>query len=197
MNKEKISRNFYLRPTLEICEDLLGKFLVRKVGNHKLVGEINEVEAYFGEEDPASHAYRGMTARTEVMFGEGGHVYVYFTYGMYFCMNVVTEEAGRARAVLLRSVIPVEGMEVMVMNRKKNLTEILSKKNPEKEISNLTNGPGKLCQALGITREQNGLDLVNSSEMWIEDRGKKVPSFQVSPRIGISTAKEKLWRFYY
>jgi DNA-3-methyladenine glycosylase len=193
----KLPRSFFLRPTLEVAPDLLGKHLVFHSPKGKLVGEINEVEVYLGEEDPASHAFRGKTARNQVMFGQGGVAYIYFTYGMYFCMNIVTEEAGKARAVLLRSVIPLEGLEIMAQNRGKNLEELRQKKNPAKEIANLTNGPGKLCQAFGLTKEHYGIDLVESAQLYLESTRQASPIFQTSPRIGIAQAKEKPWRFFY
>lgn len=182
----KLPRNFYSRPALLVAPELLGKYLVFHSLQGKLVGEINEVEAYLGEKDPASHAFRGKTSRTEVMFGEGGFSYVYFIYGVHFCLNVVCEGAGVAGAVLIRSVIPVEGQEIMHLNRGEKVSE-----------KNLTNGPGKVCQAFGITRKQNGMDLVASNILYLEDRGKRISKFQTTPRVGISSAKEKLWRFCY
>ena len=113
----KLSREFYLRPTLKVAKDLIGKFLVRRLNGKLLIGRIVEIEAYLGEKDPASHAYKGKTKRNEVMFGEGGHLYVYFTYGMHFCSNVVTEQEGIGHAVLLRAVEPLQGLETMARNR--------------------------------------------------------------------------------
>src|ERR1700741_2664024 len=147
MKFKKLPRSFYLRPTLVVAKDLLGKYLVRKFRRQYLIGKIVEVEAYLGEKDPASHAYRGITKRNEVMFREGGHLYVYFTYGMHFCSNIVTEEEGIGHAVLLRAVEPIEGVNLMMKRRNGTL-------------ENLTNGPAKLCQAFGITRKENGTDLL-------------------------------------
>lgn len=186
VNFMKLSRAFYIRSALEVAPDLLGKLLVYHSPTGKIVGEINEVEVYLGAEDPASHAYRGKTPRNQIMFGEGGFAYIYFTYGMHFCMNIVTGEAGTASAVLLRSVVPVEGIELMAQNRHKKVDD-----------RDLTNGPGKLCQAFGLTKEQYGVDLVNSDVLYLEDQGKKVSKFQTTPRIGIKEAADKLWRFCY
>jgi DNA-3-methyladenine glycosylase len=108
-----LPRSFYLQPTVRIARQLLGKVLVRKRGRTLLAGRIIEVEAYLGEDDPASHAFRGRTKRNDVMFWRGGHLYVYFTYGMHFCANVVTGDAGTGNAVLLRALEPLEGMRAM------------------------------------------------------------------------------------
>ncbi|MDE3057558.1 MAG: DNA-3-methyladenine glycosylase, partial [Bacteroidota bacterium] len=113
----KLPRSFYTRPALTVARELLGKILVRKIGSVMLTGKIVEAEAYLGESDPASHAFRGKTERNSVMFRDGGYLYVYFTYGMHFCSNVVTGKEGIARAVLLRAVEPVEGIEAMKKNR--------------------------------------------------------------------------------
>ena len=166
-----------------MAKDLLGKYFVRRIGTRLLVGQIVEVEAYLGELDPASHAYRRMTKRNEVMFRTGGHLYVYFTYGMHFCCNVVTEEEGKGRAVLLRAVVPIEGIDLMEKNR-------------GSEFPELTNGPAKLCQAFGIKREQNGADLLG--DLIFLSRGEHVPASEIAsgPRIGIKSGRGKKWRFY-
>lgn len=188
---KRLNRQFFLRPTLEVAEDLLGKFLVYETSDGKIIGEINEVEAYIGDGDPACHAANGRSKRNDVMFWRGGHAYVYFTYGMYHCLNIVTEKEGKAAAVLIRSVIPVEGAELMKKNRaaKSKQGVVLEK--------NLSNGPGKLCQALGIDLNQNGLDMVSSQEIYIVDGGRKPQQIVKTPRIGISKGKERLWRFVY
>jgi DNA-3-methyladenine glycosylase len=185
---DKLPRSFYLRPTLTVARDLLGKFFVRKIRGNILVGKIVEVEAYLGEKDPASHAYRGKTKRNEVMFWEGGHLYVYFTYGMHFCSNVVTEKEGIGRAVLLRAVEPIEGIEAMKRNRKVQ--------GSKGERMNLTNGPAKFCQAFSIQREENGIDLLGD-EIFIA-HGERMPKSKIgiSTRIGINIAKGKKWRFF-
>lgn len=196
MNLKKLPRSFYLRPTLTVAKDLLGKYVVRKIHGHLLIGKIVEVEAYLGEKDPASHAYRGKTKRNEVMFRRGGHLYVYFTYGMHFCANIVTEEQGIGHAVLIRALEPVEGIEVM--KRKRGfISKQNEKQSPaENDTIGLTNGPAKLCKAFGIARAQNGIDLLGN-EIFIAD-GKKVLGLKIgaSQRIGIRNGREKQWRFY-
>lgn len=190
----KMPREFYLRPTLRVARELLGKYLVRKSGGAYLVGRIVEVEAYLGDRDPASHAYRGQTIRNEIMFKPGGHLYVYFTYGMHYCCNAVTEVEGKGRAVLLRAVEPLSGMETMARNRKSfagnsNVREL-------RASIRLTNGPAKLCEAFGIRREDNGADLLGD-EIFISD-GPPPPRRLIvsSTRIGITAGVEKRWRFY-
>jgi DNA-3-methyladenine glycosylase len=188
----QLSRSFYTRPTLEVCPDILGKHLVFHSPLGKLVGEINEVEAYIGKDDPACHAFRGKTTRTAIMFEEGGYSYIYFIYGMYFCLNVTTEAKDCAAAILIRSVIPVEGAEIMKKNR-----GVKKEKLTEKELQNLTNGPGKLCQAFGLTRDHNAIDLVSSDLLYLEETGKRITEFKTSPRVGITQATDRLWRFQY
>ena len=181
----KLPRSFYLRPTLTIARDLLGKYIIRHYRDSKLVGKIVEVEAYRGSIDPASHAYRGRTKRNEVMFLNGGHLYVYFTYGMHFCANIVTNKEGIAEAVLIRGVEPVEGIRVMQKLRGPNVTPL-----------NLTNGPAKFCEAFGIKRQQNGESLLGNG-IYLVQR-KKVPrsAISASTRIGIRSGTQKKWRFY-
>ena len=170
-----------------------------------LIGKIVEVEAYC-KGDPASHAFRGRTKRNDVMFWEGGHLYVYFTYGMHFCSNIVTGNEGIGEAVLIRAVEPLVGIEVMAKYRKKFLSgrvvESLSKKKKLEGDSipnilrNLTNGPAKFCQSFAIARKENGLDLLESEISIIY--GKHVPSKLIkrSSRIGIQQGLEKKWRFF-
>ncbi|MGA2623949.1 MAG: DNA-3-methyladenine glycosylase [Bacteroidota bacterium] len=185
---KKLPRSFYFRHTLTVAKELLGKFLVRKMGRQLLVGKIVEVEAYLGEKDPASHAYRGQTKRNEVMFRQGGHLYVYFTYGMHFCANIVTREEGKGEAVLIRAVEPIEGVEVMMKNR--GFT------GDESDYWNVTNGPAKLCEAFGIQRGQNGMDLLGD-EIFVARRAT-IPKSLIcsSTRIGIKNATGKRWRFF-
>jgi DNA-3-methyladenine glycosylase len=183
-----LPRSFYLRPTITVAKDLLGKHLVRRLEDRLLIGKIVEVEAYLGEKDPASHAYRGKTKRNEVMFMEGGHLYVYFTYGMHFCCNVVTEGGGKGRAVLLRAVEPIEGIEMMRKNRSFDADR--------KDYWNLTDGPAKLCEAFGIRREDNGTDLLGDGLFLTE--GEEIPRWKIgsSTRIGVKNGADKKWRFF-
>ncbi|MFA5564448.1 MAG: DNA-3-methyladenine glycosylase [Acidimicrobiia bacterium] len=180
---EILSRESLARPALEIAPFLLGKVFV--VGER--AGRIVEVEAYAGRHDPGSHAYRGMTPRTEVMFGSAGHLYVYFTYGMHFCANVVGGEVGEAQAVLLRALAPMQGLPEMRAARPKAKRDI-----------DLCNGPAKLCQALGIDRAFNGADVVGGDQrLFLADDGfvlRDPP--MVSTRIGLSAGADLPWRFY-
>lgn len=179
----KLPRSFYDRPTLDVARDLLGKVLVRRDVDGLLKGRIVESEAYCGQSDPGSHAFRGPTARTRVMFKEAGHLYVYFTYGAHFCMNVVTEGTGVAGAVLLRALEPLDGIAVMEGRR------------GGRPLIELCNGPGKLCQALGIARDQNGVDL-EGDEIWIEDDGFIPVDIGVSTRVGLKAGAEFPYRFF-
>jgi DNA-3-methyladenine glycosylase len=191
VRSKKLPRSFYLQPTLTIAKELLGKYLIRKIRNQTLIGKIVEVEAYLGENYPASHAFNGRTRRNDVMFWRGGHLYVYFTYGMHFCANIVTEEEGKGRAVLLRAVEPIEGIEIMKRLRKMN-----RKKGASASEVNATNGPAKFCEAFDIKREQNGTDLLGK-EIYIT-QGENIPRSKIisSKRIGITNGSEKKWRFY-
>lgn len=163
------NKSFFARPTLDVAPDLLGAVLCRRFPDGEILhAPIVEVEAYTAD-DPACHAFRGQTSRCEVMFGPGGYSYVYFIYGMYNCLNVVTEPAGQAGAVLIRA-IGTEG----------------------------GNGPGKLCKTWGITRNHNALNLMDASEeLWLA-KGPKIPEDQIgrSIRVGISQAQDRMWRFY-
>jgi DNA-3-methyladenine glycosylase len=186
----RLPRSFYLRPTIQVAKNLLGKYFIRKFRGATLVGKIVETEAYCGAIDPASHAYRGKTKRNEVMFGNGGFLYVYFTYGMHFCANVVTGPEGIGEAVLIRAVEPVRGIETMMKNR----FRVSSPK--FRVVSDLTNGPAKFCQAFAIGRKQNGTDLLGD-EIYIAD-GETIPAGKIgrSSRIGITNGKERNWRFF-
>ena len=179
-----LPRKFYAKDTVTVAKDLLGKKITREIGKNKLVGIITETEAYRHKDDPASHAFSKITDRNKIMFGQVGYSYVYFTYGMYFCFNIVakkpTQEAG---AVLIRSIIPEKGIEIMKKNRKIN------------DERNLTNGPAKLTQALQINKKHYGIDLTKKSEIFITDGIKKPGKILSSPRIGIKKATDKLWNF--
>ena len=191
-SQHKLPRCFYLQPTLTVAKGLLGNFLCRRLRNKVLVGRIVEVEAYLGAKDPASHAYHGRTRRNEVMFWEGGHLYVYFTYGMHFCANVVTGNEGKAMAVLLRAVEPVQGMEIMIRNRRLHKSA-----GDERILRNLCSGPARFCQAFAIAREENGTDLCGK-EIWIardmNTTGRD--SIGVSTRVGVRNGSKHKWRFY-
>ena len=181
----KLPRSFYEQPTVDVARQLLGKHLVRKHPDGIAVGRIVETEAYIGPEDKACHAWRGRTARTEVMFGPAGHAYVYFIYGFHYMLNIVTERTGFPAAVLIRAVEPVTG--IALMKKRRGL----------KEPHNLANGPGKLCQAFAIDRALNGYDLCGDV-LFLRDEGEPVRSIKRTPRIGVDYAgewKDKMFRF--
>ena len=181
--KKRLDRKFYNRSTLKVAKELLGKYLVIEKNEIYVSGKIVETEAYIGPDDPASHAYRGLTPRNKVMFGEPGYAYVYLTYGMHHCLNFVTERKGFPAAVLIRALEPADGIEILRKRRK------------AKDLINLTNGPAKLCQALGIDRTLNGVDLC-SDIIYVEDRGNTLTKIASTSRIGIKEGKDKKWRFY-
>lgn len=178
-----LSRPFYSRPTLEVAPDLVGRTFVHDSDDGLLAGRIVEVEAYCGSEDPGSHAFRGRTPRNEVMFGPAGHLYVYFTYGMHSCCNVVCERDGIPGAVLIRAVEPLQGIELMVKRRGTDTER------------NLARGPARLCEAFGITRLHNGTDLIEG-EIWIEGRQHINGSIRTSLRIGLPPGMTQPWRFF-
>ena len=189
---KKLPRAFYLRSTPRVAKDLLGKLLVRRVDERVLIARIVETEAYC-QNDPASHSFRGPTNRNEVMFSNGGHLYVYFTYGMHFCANVVTARVGKGEAVLLRAVEPIDGIDIMSSNRKHHGRRM---KQGDVFERNLTNGPAKLCQALKIGRRENGIDLLGD-EIYLLDSPRLRPSeIATSTRIGIRVGEKTLWRFF-
>lgn len=181
----KLPRLFYEQKTIDVAKQLLGKYLVRKHPEGDAVGRIVETEAYVGPQDLACHASKGRTARTEVMFGPPGHAYVYFIYGFYNMLNLVTEKKNHPAAVLIRAVEPVAGIDLMKRRRQMD------------KVRDLASGPGKLCQAFGIDRSLNGADLCNGV-LYVEDHGEPVPKFSATPRIGVDYAgkwKDKLYRF--
>jgi len=179
-----LPREFYLRDTVTVAKELLGKRIVRKVGRTEISGTITETEAYRHRDDPASHAHRNVTERNKVMFGKVGISYVYFTYGMHYCFNIVAKnKKTRAGAVLIRAVRPEKGIRAMQKNRRQD------------SVRNLTNGPAKLTQALQITKEQNGLDLTSDSKLRVTEGTDRKKAIIASPRIGIREATDKLWNF--
>lgn len=180
---EKLNRSFYARPTLEVAPDLLGKFIIYHSPDGRLTARITEVEAYIGKDDPACHAHRGCTPRNTVMFGPPGYSYIYFIYGMHYCINFVTEPEGVPAAVLLRAADPVEGIDHMRLRM------------PARKDHQLLNGPGKFCKAFTLTRDQNGLDLTGNT-LYLEDRNSLVTDIGTSPRIGIRSATDRPWRFF-
>ena len=168
-----LRRNYFNRPTLTVARSLMGKYLIRCIDGREIAGKIVEVEAYVGSKDKACHASKGRTQRTDVMFGPGGVAYVYLIYGMYHCLNVVTEREEFPSAVLIRA-IEIDG--------------------------ELIDGPGRLCRVLEIDRRLNLVDLTIGESLWFEDRGEVVERGTVGayPRIGVDYAgewAEKLWRF--
>jgi len=168
-----------------VARDVLGRVLVHTQERSRRAGRIVEVEAYRGADDPASHAYRGRTRRNEVMFGPPGHAYIYFTYGMHHCLNLVTGPVGKAEAVLIRAIEPLEGIEEMTRCRRGAPLERLGR------------GPGCVAEALGLDRRHNGLDLTQG-ELWIADQPAQREGHGVarSQRIGISVAQDRAWRFF-
>jgi DNA-3-methyladenine glycosylase len=188
-----LPREFFARDTLTVARDLLEQRLVRVLDGERLSGVIVECEAYIGQGDTACHASRGRTPRNEVMFGPPGFAYVYFTYGMHWMLNVVTEEKGFPAAVLLRAIQPLEGIETM-----RALRQAKGRPRTDRE---LTSGPARLTQALAIDKTFSGADLAMGEQLWLE-AGESVPDGQIErgPRIGISyaTDKDRLapWRFW-
>ena len=182
-----ISREFYLDPPDLVARNLLGKLLVRTGGAEgTMIGRIVEVEAYFGESDPAAHSFAGKTARNAVLFGPPGHAYVYFVYGMHFCLNVSCEREGRAGGVLFRALEPICGLDAMAKARGVAAPGPLPP--GPRAVAALTSGPGRLCQAFGVTRmRDNGADFTSAeSDLQIQDDGFLAPQVLVTPRIGIS-----------
>lgn len=184
MKVTPLPRTFFEQPTLTVAQALLGKYLCRKWEDSYLIGKIVETEAYIGEDDPACHAARGKTLRNAVMYGPPGFAYIYFIYGMYYCLNVVTEAENFPAAVLIRAAEPVAGVEQMKRFRKTD------------KVRNLTSGPGKLCQAFHLQRKQDGTDLCGS-DLFIAN-GEEILHDQIdcSKRIGVNAGKDRPWRFF-
>lgn len=169
--------HFFMRDTIQVAEDLLGCHLVRKLENRAtLVGRIVETEAYLGAQDPCCHSFRGLrTQRTQSMYLPGGHSYVYFIYGMYYCFNVVTQSQKEPEAVLIRALEPIEGLSTMRKNRKRD------------ELDSLCSGPGKLCQAFDITTSLNGKNLSREGEIYISkgERSIENEEIETDSRVGL------------
>lgn len=183
-----LPRSFYLDPPDTVSRNLLGKLITHRLDGERLIGRIVEVEAYFGTDDPAAHSFAGKTERNAVLFGPPGVAYVYFIYGMYYCLNVSCEPDGQAGGVLIRALEPVAGLETMARLRKLA---------PNARPQLLTSGPGRLCQALGITRAtHNGIDVTKkTSELQFTDDGYQPDAISATPRIGISKAADRPHRF--
>ncbi len=181
---EPLPRRFFEQPTTAVARQLLGCRLVRQYGGQQLSGLIVETEAYCGPADPASHARSGAASRSAPMFGAAGHAYVYFTYGLHYCLNVVTEPAGVPGAVLLRAIEPEVGLAQMQQNR------------GMVPVGRVANGPAKLCQAISVDRQLNQHDLTQASRLWIEP-GEQIADHMVkqTARIGIRRGREFPWRW--
>ena len=186
-----LPRSFFRRSTVEVARALLGHLLVRSAGGRLLVARIVETEAYVGEDDPACHAACGRTARNAVMYGPPGHAYLYFTYGMHHCLNVVTGREGYPAAVLIRAAEPLEGVERMRALRGMG-------EGGAARDNLVASGPARLCQALGLDRRHNGLDLTDAaSELHLARAGRRRSErIGVSGRVGIRVATGRPWRFF-
>jgi DNA-3-methyladenine glycosylase len=179
----RLPRAFFARPTLQVARELLGARLVRLYGGERIAGTIQEVEAYIGEQDLGCHAKAGLTPRTRVMFGPPGHAYVYFTYGMHWMLNFVTESESHPAAVLLRGIQPSEGLDFIAARR------------DGQPASRWTDGPAKICQALAITGDLNGTDLCAPEAVLFVESGEAIPDSSVTtgPRVGLNSVPEP-WR---
>jgi DNA-3-methyladenine glycosylase len=186
MDGSPLVRDFYARDPVAVARDLVGKWLVRQEEGGRTAGRIVEVEAYLSSRDPACHANRGMTRRNATMFGPPGHAYVYMIHARW-CLNAVTEDIGLGSAVLIRAIEPLEGLDLM------------RKRRGRERLLDLARGPARLCQALDVTKQLDGWDLTLGRELWIADdcASSGAPLRIVrSPRIGISSARQRLLRFY-
>jgi DNA-3-methyladenine glycosylase len=186
-----LARDAYARETLAVAHDLLGCRLVHDTSQGRTAGRIVEVEAYHGEDDPACHAAAGLTARTAPLYGPPGHAYVYFIYGMYHCLNVVTRDEGLPSAVLIRALEPVEGLDLMRQKRAAHARRpVQGSPMADRE---LCDGPGKLCIAMGVALEHNRLDITRPP-LWIEPVRGASPDVVWTPRVGIRVGTERFWR---
>ncbi|MGA7155491.1 MAG: DNA-3-methyladenine glycosylase [Acidobacteriaceae bacterium] len=182
-----LPRSFYLDSPEVVARNLLGKLITRTLDGERLTGRITEIEAYLGFEDPASHSFIGKTARNAVLFGPPGFSYVYFIYGMHCCLNFSCEPAGKPGGVLIRALRPIAGLETMA-----RLRGLPSTAKPKL----LCSGPGRLCQAMGITLADNGIDVTRArSSLRVLDDGFRPASITATPRIGISKAVDLPLRF--
>lgn len=186
----RLERNFFNRPTLQVARELLGMHLVRLEGGKRTAGIIVEAEAYIGEADLGCHAHVGYTPRTRVMYGPPGHTYVYFTYGHHWMLNFVTEREGFPAAVLIRGLVPTEGIERIAVRREGR---------PPKQW---TDGPGKICQALAINRAQNDIDMCSPDAEIFVEIGENISDscVTIGPRVGLNSVPEPWksipWRFF-
>lgn len=200
----RLNRKFFNRNTVDVAKELLGKYLVKRTSGKIIKAKITETEAYCGSNDLASHASHGLTPRTKVMFGPAGFTYVYLIYGVYNCLNIVTEKEDYPAAVLIRGC----ELEKSETQNSKSETNLKNKKFKLKFVSNfdirnsdlLMNGPGKLCRELKIDRSLNNVDISTSMKIWIEEgEAVKLSQIKKGKRIGVDYAgkyKNKLWRFY-
>lgn len=177
-----LPQSFWRLPTLEAARAILGLVVVSDIGGVRTAGRVVETEAYL-QSDPASHSHRGRTARNAPMFGPPGHAYVYFTYGNHWCLNFVTAPEGQGEAVLIRAIQPLAGLETMMERRSRS------------KPAELASGPGKLCQAMGITGAVNH-HILNRPPLQVLNDGWEAGRIVETRRIGISQSREKLWRFY-
>ncbi len=189
-----LSRSFYARDSVAVARALLGQRLVRVLNGVRLAGRIIETEAYAGPDDSASHAYR-RTPRSDIMYGLPGRAYVYFIYGTHHCLNAVTDADGVPGAVLIRALLPQEGVDLMWQNRGLPPQPVVQ------TVRGIADGPGKLCQALGISISENGLDLTENARLFIEDDvTAPVDQIEATPRIGVRGDEEtraRPWRFVW
>lgn len=190
IKNNKLPAAFFQRDVLIVARELLGQTFVSRSNGKILSGLIVEVEAYDGSIDEAAHSFRGKTPRNEVMFEAGGLLYVYFTYGVHFCANIVTGNCGEGKAVLLRGIEPINGIKQMMINRF-GRTSV-----SDKESKNLTNGPGKICQAFGINKEHNGIDLSGGRFFVLKNTNIEKNKVGISKRIGITKSVDLPWRFF-
>ncbi len=188
-----LRRSFFDRDPRDVCPEFLGKLIVRRQGRKLLAGRVVEVEAYLGTDDLAAHAAAGRTARNSVLFGPPGHAYIYFIYGAYYCLNISCMPKGEAGCILVRALEPVEGIEEMVRARNLAGLDLTSARN----LRLLASGPGKLCQAFGITRERdNSKDMVSArSDLQVMDDGFRVKKVAITPRVGITKSAEMPLRY--